>query len=90
MGSTKTIKNQKGQFVIEAVLLATVTLALFMFITKQLQESKFLAKLVGEPWSYIAGMSESGVWDSPDKARKKHPNISSSDYYSRNLSLKPD
>lgn len=88
MGSTKAIKNQKGQFVIEAVLLATLTLGLFMFITKQLQGSKFLANLIGEPWGYIAGMSESGVWETPDKAKSFHPNLISGNR-SRNVTLDP-
>lgn len=78
------LKNQRGQFVIESVLLAVITLGLFMFITKQIQQSQFLAKLVGEPWGYIAGMAESGVWETPDKAKASHPGG-----YERNLSLKP-
>lgn len=84
----KTIKNQKGQFVIESVLLAVVSLGLFMFMTKQIQESQFLAKLIGEPWGYIAGMSECGVWETPDRAKSNHPNLIST-IRSRNMTLDP-
>ena len=70
----KCLKNSKGQFVVEAVLLMTVAIGLFIFATAQLREGKYLAKLVGSPWQKISGMIEAGVWDTPDKARAHHPN----------------
>ncbi|HPI40619.1 MAG TPA: hypothetical protein PLJ21_07425 [Pseudobdellovibrionaceae bacterium] len=82
--------NQKGQFVIESILLAVLTLGIFMFVTKQLQESQFLSRLISEPWGYIAGMSEAGVWETPDKAKSMHPNLASRTGQNRNLSLEPE
>lgn len=68
------LRNQKGQFVIETVLMMIVTIGFFMWGTKQLREGKFLAKMINGPWEKATGMIESGVWDKPEAARKLHPN----------------
>ncbi|MEN0058451.1 MAG: hypothetical protein AAGB31_06420 [Bdellovibrio sp.] len=68
------LKNQQGQFVIETVLLMIVTIGFFIWGTNQLREGQFLAKLIGGPWEKVSGMIESGVWASPNDARKLHPN----------------
>lgn len=80
----KRLKNNKGQFVIESVLMMIVTIGFFMWATSELRNSKFLAKMIGGPWEKVAGMIESGVWDSADAARSKHPN-----QMKRSLSLDP-
>lgn len=69
-----TFRNNKGQFVIEAVLMMTVTIGFFLWGTNELRERKVLAKLVEGPWSRVAGMLEAGVWEKPEEARKLHPN----------------
>lgn len=66
--------NNKGQFVIEAVLIMTVTLGFFMWGSKKLRDDKFLANLIGGPWEKVSGMIEAGVWEPPSKARNLHPN----------------
>ncbi|MGZ3774195.1 MAG: hypothetical protein ACXVCY_11665 [Pseudobdellovibrionaceae bacterium] len=66
--------NNKGQFVIEAVLLMTVTMFLLTWGTKKLRDDKFLANLISGPWEKVSGMIEAGVWESPTKARPLHPN----------------
>lgn len=81
----KTAPNNKGQFVIEAVLLMIVTIGFFLWGTNQLREGKFLAKMIGGPWKKVSGMIESGVWDTPESARKKHPNQTN-----RSISLRPN
>ncbi|WP_253696544.1 hypothetical protein ACLWBD_00610 [Bdellovibrio sp. HCB117] len=68
------LRNRKGQFVIEAVLLMVVGVSFFIWGTNQLREQKILAKLIGGPWEKVSGMIESGVWETPDKARANHPN----------------
>jgi high-affinity Fe2+/Pb2+ permease len=80
-----TLLNQKGQFAIETVLMMIITIGFFMYGTKQLREGKFLAKLISEPWQRVAGMIESGVWDTPEKARLRHPN-----QINRSLAVKPE
>jgi hypothetical protein len=78
------VSNNKGQFLIETVLTMVLTVGLFIAATGQLKESKALSKLIGGPWEKVSGMIESGVWASPDEARKKHPN-----QLDRSLSLDP-
>lgn len=68
------VRNQRGQFVIETVLIMLITVGAFMAGVNQLRESKMLAKLVGGPWSRVSGMIESGVWMDPAAAKQKHPN----------------
>lgn len=80
----KLVRNNKGQFVIETVLLMIVMVGFFIAGTTKLKESKALAKMIAGPWEQVSGMIESGVWDSPDAARKKHPN-----QIERSLSLDP-
>lgn len=78
------VSNNKGQFLIEAVLLMVLMVGLLIAATTKLKESKALAKMINGPWEQVSGMIESGVWDSPDAARKKHPN-----QINRSLSLDP-
>lgn len=66
--------NNKGQFVIEMVLLMIVSVGLFVAGTKKLRDGKVMSKLIGDSWPAIAGMIESGVWAEPEKARADHPN----------------
>ncbi|MFZ4403609.1 MAG: hypothetical protein ACOYOK_05850 [Pseudobdellovibrionaceae bacterium] len=71
---SKTYANKSGQFVIEGILLMTVTVSLLIFASRQVRDQQMIAKLVGTPWGKLSGMIEAGVWDAPSAARKKHPN----------------
>ncbi|MGZ3770631.1 MAG: hypothetical protein ACXVCP_13555 [Bdellovibrio sp.] len=79
------LPNNKGQFVIEAVLIMTVTMSLVMWGSKKFRDDKFLAKLISGPWQKVSGMIEAGVWEPPNKARKLHPN-----FLGRAVSLDPN
>ncbi|MNL29155.1 hypothetical protein D3C87_1508300 [compost metagenome] len=80
----KTLRNRKGQVLIENVLMMIVTIGFLLWATKYLREEKYLAKLISEPWQRIAGMIESGVWEPPKAAQAKHPN-----QLNRSLALDP-
>lgn len=80
----RAVSNQKGQFVIETVLMMLITVGLFLFGMNQLREGKFLAKLISGPWQKVAGMIEAGVWEEPSTARQMHPG-----QHDRSLSLSP-
>ena len=69
----RTLSNQKGQFVIESVLLMTVLVGVFVASMKVFRDEKILAHLVEEPWQRVSGMIECGVWEVPAKACKDHP-----------------
>ena len=54
--------NQKGQGVLEMILLMIVGIAFIGALYKVLNESEFLANIVSKPWANVAGMIECGVW----------------------------
>jgi hypothetical protein len=69
------INSQKGQVIIESVLLIVVMLGLWVFLSKTFISSKYMKKLMQDgPWPRLSGMIEAGVWDSPSNAKRFHPN----------------
>lgn len=72
--SKRLLGNPRGQFVIEGILLMIVTVSVLIAGTRYVQEQKWMSKLVSGPWSLIAGMIESGVWEDPSAAKAEHPN----------------
>lgn len=79
------VRNNRGQFLIETVLLMVLTIGLFIGASNFLRDKKILSKMIGGPWLKVSGMIEAGIWDAPDQARAKHPN-----QIDRSLSLKPE
>ena len=78
------LRNRRGQFLIETVLMMTVTIGLFVFGTAKLREGKFLAKLISGPWEKVAVMIETGTWETRAVGVTKHPNTQN-----RGISLDP-
>lgn len=68
------IRNQKGQFLIEGLLLLIILMGVFVMFSQWVQETKQMSKLISGPWDKLAGMTENGVWEEPEASRKKHPN----------------
>lgn len=68
------LRNSKGQFLIETVLLMIISVGLFTSAVKVAQDKKRAAQLIGEPWGSVKGMLESGVWGSSKDSKSKHPN----------------
>jgi hypothetical protein len=68
------LKNERGQFVIEAVLLMVVSVGLLMVGLRFLKDGNIMGNLVASPWQKVAGMIESGNWAPADAAAKNHPN----------------
>lgn len=81
----KVQNNQRGQFLIESVLLIVVMVGIFMAGTNALRDKKFLAKLIGGPWEQVQGMIECGVWGPPKKSCAKLPGQTS-----RTISMDPN
>jgi hypothetical protein len=67
------LKNQSGQFVIEAVLLMTVLAGLSLIAVRTLKEGQVLGALVESPWERTSGMIETGIWEAPATSKKKVP-----------------
>ncbi|WP_413289598.1 hypothetical protein [Bdellovibrio sp. HCB337] len=78
------LKNNRGQFVVEAVLLMVLSLGLLSLGLRTLRDGNVLGSFISGPWERVAGMIESGSWEAPDAAAKKHPN-----QVGRSLSLDP-
>lgn len=73
MKAKKRPSNQKGQFVIEAVLLMVISLMLFLGLMKSFKDKQILENILVKPWDKIAGMIENGAWGSAQNTRSKHP-----------------
>ncbi len=62
-GDRKILKtDQKGQILIEALLLAIVSLGLLTAGLKYFRDTKTLDKVVNKTWSGVAQMGEYGNW----------------------------
>ncbi len=69
------LRNQRGQFIVEGILLMVVLLGVLTLMTTKIRELGVVTKMVTGPWAKIAGMTENGVWAEPsDASRKQHPN----------------
>jgi hypothetical protein len=70
----KSLSSQKGQGVVELVLLMAASISIVLFVQSYIRENEFTQKLFGKPWATLSGMIECGVWEPcrPDV----HPNSS--------------
>lgn len=66
-------QKQKGQLMIEMILIMFIFLGITLFIQKTFSSQQVLSKLIESPWSKLAGFMEAGVWASPKDARASHP-----------------
>ncbi len=69
----KSLRQQSGQFVIEAVLLLSIGIMLLMGLKKWADESQIFANIFTKPWAKISGMIENGAWGDPGSTRRIHP-----------------
>jgi len=77
-------QNNKGQFVVEAILLMVLSIGLLTMGLKLLRDNKAMANLISGPWQNAAGMIENGIWAPAKEAAAKHPN-----QRARSLSIDP-
>lgn len=67
------VKNERGQQTLEAILLLVVFLAMSLAFSRSFQSRNLFARVISDPWDWIAGMTESGVWAKSSAARDLHP-----------------
>ncbi len=75
-------KNNSGQFAVEAVLLMSVLVGLFLALTNYAREKQLVQNLVQKPIERVGRMAAFGTWNkdcvAPGKAKlspaKCHPN----------------
>lgn len=87
MRQHSSLRNQRGQVIIEYILMMVVMLTLSFMIQKFLKSSEFIQKLSIQPWGRLDGMIQCGVWKPcgvETKAPGMHPNTKE-----RVLSLDP-
>jgi hypothetical protein len=67
------LKNQRGQFIIEAVLMMIVFMGILALVTSWFRSQGVLGQLVQTPWTNLAGMLQNGEWAARDKGTIYHP-----------------
>lgn len=75
----RSLDNEKGQLVVEAVLLIIVMMGAALLLTSKLREMEFVQGLTSKPWAMLSGMIECGVWKPCGKsspAAGLHPSTS--------------
>lgn len=80
-------QNQKGQIIVESVLIMVLVLAMLTLVSGKLKEMGYVKKLTVDPWARVSGMVECGAWDpcgigAAAGSKKHHPN-------NRVVSLRP-
>jgi hypothetical protein len=69
------VSNQRGQIMVEVVLLAVIFVAIAMAVSEKFKKSAVLSNLVEGPWAYIDGMAQHGYWGPARVARAHDPNF---------------
>lgn len=70
---TLALANQKGQQVVEAVLIMVVLLAFTLMVGRYFKDNDVLRQLITGPWVAMSGMLQNGVWLAPEKGNLSHP-----------------
>ncbi|OFZ28659.1 MAG: hypothetical protein A2622_06110 [Bdellovibrionales bacterium RIFCSPHIGHO2_01_FULL_40_29] len=68
--------NQNGQLAIEAVLLITVLLGVFLALSNVAQEKKLVQNLVSKPIQRVGRMAGYGTWNEECKGQGKSQALS--------------
>lgn len=68
--------NEKGQLVIEFVLLMVLVLGAVTLIKKQFSEKQILSQMISGPWASVSFMMENGTWDKKKSPDEAHPQTS--------------
>ncbi len=81
--------SQKGQIIIEYILLLVIVVGLSASMYRFLKDTAFVQKLTFEPWGKLSGVIQCGVWKSCQVDKNSatpglHPSMSS-----RRISLDP-
>jgi hypothetical protein len=81
------VKNQKGQVIVEYILMMVVVFGVGLLFQKFFKDTKIAQKFTIEPWGRLNGMIQCGTWTPcgvDTKAPGLHPNTKE-----RVLSLDP-
>jgi hypothetical protein len=76
MKTNQPLQNQKGQMVVEGLLIIVLLFGLTLLVSKAFVDEELLAKVVSGPWKAVDGMIQNGTWAPADKSQAFHPNQS--------------
>ena len=68
------MKNNRGQMVVEMLLIMIILVAVMQAVRIALRESEAFQTLVQAPWKPLSGMIQAGAWLPPKEAMVHHPN----------------
>lgn len=71
-------QNQKGQIIVESMLLLVLLMGIMTFAVGQMKKMDFIKSLTVDPWARVSGMVECGVWSpcgvsAGNSGGKQHP-----------------
>lgn len=66
-------ERQKGQLMLEAVLIMFILVGAALLIQKKFSEKNMVGAMVAKPWSKVAGMMTNGSWQKEEAGKEKHP-----------------
>lgn len=72
--TSHSLKNERGQLLVESVLLITLGVILWSVFMRQAKSSQWFNSLVSGPRENLNGVIETGIWQKASKARASHPN----------------
>jgi hypothetical protein len=67
------MKNQRGQFTVEAILLMVAFMGILLLVTNFFNSKEILGSLVKGPWTALSGMLENGEWMAAQQSQALHP-----------------
>jgi hypothetical protein len=79
-GSVNSRFNERGQIIVEAVLLIGIGIIVILGFVKHLKETDFAGRIIANPWAKLQGMIECGVWQDCGVGKRApglHPNARS-------------
>ncbi len=68
------LRSQKGQMTLEAVLIMVIGMTFVTVASSEIKKKNIMGTLVAEPWGYIQGMIQNGIWAQASAGQNDHPN----------------
>jgi hypothetical protein len=68
-----TLRDQRGQGVVEAVLVIAALFFISSMVSRYFQSEQIVSGIVKGPWNALSGMISYGSWQPPDQAAAVHP-----------------
>ena len=69
------LRDQRGQQILEAVLLIVVFMGVTAMVAKFFNGNEVLKQLIGGPFQNLAGVMQNGVWAPRAKGAANHPSV---------------